>query len=262
MTNERIKKIHRLYGILLSLALVAAGICLMVACVGVYRNGEAPLYSREEVAAAFRPIAVPVYAALVLAVGGAVLHLLLPAEAERLRAPYRPARVLRSLRKRAVLTEEQKSVALRAQKTRRLHNWITALLAVAGAAVFLAYALNGANFPPADGIKEGLNDAMIRSMWVLLPCLAVPFAYGVFTGYYCRRSMEREIALLKKGAYLSAESTEQPTAKTKGGFPVTAVRCALLAVGLFLLIYGFATGGIADVLTKAVNICTECIGLG
>ncbi|MBQ9859332.1 MAG: thioredoxin [Clostridia bacterium] len=43
---------------------------------------------------------------------------------------------------------------------------------------------------------------------------------------------------------------------------MTAVRLALLAVGLFLLIYGFATGGIADVLTKAVNICTECIGLG
>ena len=108
----------------------------MVACVGVYRNGEAPLYSLEEVAAAFRPIAVPVYAALALAVGGAVLHLLLPAEAERLRAPYRPARVLRSLRKRAVLTEEQQGAARRAQKTLRMHNWITALLAVAASCLF------------------------------------------------------------------------------------------------------------------------------
>lgn len=259
MTNERIKKIHRIYGILLSLVLVAAGICLIVACVGVYRGGDAPLYSREEVAAAFRPIAAPVYAALVLAVGGAVLHLLLPTEEERLRAPYRPARVLRSLRRRAVLTEEQQHAARKAQKARRLHNVITALLAAVGAAVFLLYALDGSHFPPSDGIKEGLNDAMIRAMWVLLPCLAVPFAYGVFTAYYCRRSMEGEIALLK-GADLSGKPTEQPPAK--GGFPLTAVRCALLAVGLFLLIYGFATGGIADVLTKAVNICTECIGLG
>ncbi|MBQ8683609.1 MAG: thioredoxin [Clostridia bacterium] len=40
------------------------------------------------------------------------------------------------------------------------------------------------------------------------------------------------------------------------------MRYGVLAVGLALLVYGFATGGIADVLTKAVNICTECIGLG
>lgn len=261
MTNERAKTIRRIYGILLSLSLVVAAVCLMVACVGVYRNGAAPLYSREEVAAAFAPIAVPVYLSLALTVGGAVLHLLLPAEGERLRAPYRPARVLHSLRQRAVLTEEQQSVAKRAQKTRRLHSWITAALTVVGAAVFLVYALNGAHFPSPDRIKEELNAAMLQAMWVLLPCAAVPFAYGVFTGCYCRRSMEREIALLKKGAYLSAEPTETQAA-AKGGFPVTAVRLALLAVGLFLLIYGFATGGIADVLTKAVNICTECIGLG
>ena len=260
MTNERVKKIHKIYGILLSLSLAAAAICLMVACVGVYRSGEAPLYSREEVAAAFVPIAVPVYLSLVLTVGGAVLHLLLPAEGERLRAPYRPARVLRGLRRRALLTEEQLRVAKRAQKTRRLHSWITAILVAVGAAVFLVYALVFADFPPPDRIKEELNAAMVRAMWVLLPCVAIPLGYGIFTAYYCRRSMENEIVLLK-GADLSAKPAEAKPVD-KGGFPVTAVRYGLLAVGLFLLVYGFATGGIADVLTKAVNICTECIGLG
>ena len=33
-------------------------------------------------------------------------------------------------------------------------------------------------------------------------------------------------------------------------------------VGLVILVYGFFAGGTADVLTKAVNICTECVGLG
>ena len=260
MTNERVKIIHKIYGILLGLSLVAAAVCLMVACVGVYCDGEAPLYSREEVAAAFAPIALPVYLSLALTVGGAVLHLLLPAEEERLRAPYRPARVLRGLRRRAVLTEEQRIAAKRAQKARRLHSWITAVLVAIGAVAFLVYALGFADFPPADRIKEELNTAMIRAMWVLLPCVAVPLGYGTFTAYYCRRSMEGEIALLK-GADLSAKPAEAKPAE-KGGFPVTAVRYGLLAVGLFLLVYGFATGGIADVLTKAVNICTECIGLG
>ncbi|MBQ8627442.1 MAG: thioredoxin [Agathobacter sp.] len=39
-------------------------------------------------------------------------------------------------------------------------------------------------------------------------------------------------------------------------------RCAILAIGVFFLVYGFITGGTADVLAKAINICTECIGLG
>ena len=40
------------------------------------------------------------------------------------------------------------------------------------------------------------------------------------------------------------------------------VRLALLVVGIGIFAYGFFAGGTADVMTKAVNICTECVGLG
>ena len=39
-------------------------------------------------------------------------------------------------------------------------------------------------------------------------------------------------------------------------------RLILLFAGVGILVYGFFTGGTLDVLTKAINICTECIGLG
>lgn len=39
-------------------------------------------------------------------------------------------------------------------------------------------------------------------------------------------------------------------------------RLVILGVAITVLILGFAFGGYSDVLTKAVNICTECIGLG
>ena len=42
----------------------------------------------------------------------------------------------------------------------------------------------------------------------------------------------------------------------------TVAWCALLAVGLFLLIYGFATGGIADVLKVAVPLVVASLGHG
>ena len=40
------------------------------------------------------------------------------------------------------------------------------------------------------------------------------------------------------------------------------IKIAVITIGIVSLIFGAIFGGFADVLTKAVNICTECIGLG
>lgn len=42
----------------------------------------------------------------------------------------------------------------------------------------------------------------------------------------------------------------------------TVLRIGLIAISLVLIILGALNGGMADVLDKAVKICTECIGLG
>ncbi len=39
-------------------------------------------------------------------------------------------------------------------------------------------------------------------------------------------------------------------------------KLVLVALGLLLVVVGVCTGGMADVLAKAINICTECVGLG
>ncbi len=40
------------------------------------------------------------------------------------------------------------------------------------------------------------------------------------------------------------------------------MKAILVCLAAVLILFGFFTGGTADVLTKAVNICTECVGLG
>lgn len=40
------------------------------------------------------------------------------------------------------------------------------------------------------------------------------------------------------------------------------VRAVLLFVALLMIAFGIANGGMKDVFLKAVNVCTECIGLG
>lgn len=40
------------------------------------------------------------------------------------------------------------------------------------------------------------------------------------------------------------------------------IQWSVLCAAVVSLVYGFIAGGTADVLAKAVNICTECVGLG
>jgi len=43
---------------------------------------------------------------------------------------------------------------------------------------------------------------------------------------------------------------------------VRTVRIVLLTLAAALIIAGILNGGIRDVLVKAINLCTECVGLG
>ncbi|MBQ8951365.1 MAG: hypothetical protein IJ065_09500 [Eubacterium sp.] len=42
----------------------------------------------------------------------------------------------------------------------------------------------------------------------------------------------------------------------------TVIRCIILVVALVLIIYGLMSGGFRDVMSKAIRICYECIGIG
>ncbi|MBE6924309.1 MAG: thioredoxin [Ruminococcaceae bacterium] len=44
--------------------------------------------------------------------------------------------------------------------------------------------------------------------------------------------------------------------------PLNLIRFAGLALALVFIVVGIFNGSAEDVLTKAIKICTECIGLG
>lgn len=246
------KNIHLIYSIVLSVALVAAGICLIVACVGIYNSGDRP-FSREAVAAAFSGIAVPVYMCLALVVGGFVLDGFWSIEKKKTAPEKQYAAILAKLHAKANV---HTAPVVAQQKKRKLHKLITLVLLAVGGVVFLCYGANPANFAMDD-----ITGSMVNAMWWLLPCMAVPFGYGVFAAYYSRRSMQREIDLVKQAI---ASGAQAPKAEVPAHKPnrLFMLRWALLAVAVVILVYGFFAGGTNDVLTKAVNICTECVGLG
>lgn len=290
MTKDKNARIHRIYGIILSALLIIAGICLMVACVDIYKSGDKP-FSREAVAAHFSAIAIPIYLCLAAIFGGAVLQLLWPAESKKPRIIKQYDMILDRLYDKTDLEACDISVVREIgalARGRHVHSRIFAGVLALAAISFLMYALNGSNFHRTD-----INASMINAMVVLLPCLVITFGYAVFITYYIRASLEKEIALVKKAAADYPRKTPAPAltatdagadaspsismgatetvpisvsdtskASKSGDTSALVLRLVVLGIGALLLIYGFATGGVADVMTKAVNICTECIGLG
>lgn len=256
MTNALAKRIRTVCGWLLSLSIVAAGICLIAACVGIYQTGDHP-FSREVVAEAFSGIALSVYLCLGLVIAAFALDFFLPGEKVKPTAGKQNAMVLKRLHSKVDLNrcdETLRSGIAAQQKSRRLHRLITAGLLMLGSVIFLIYACNGGNFHQSQ-----INDSMVRAMGVLLPCMLPAFGYGIFTAYRSNTSMEKEIALLKQADARKSGAAPSPMPKTNR---IALVRNVVLAAAVICLIFGFLTGGTADVLTKAVNICTECVGLG
>lgn len=259
MTKENMMQIHRIYSILLSIVIIISGICLIAACISIYKSGDHP-FSRQAVSDAFSGIAFPVYLCLIMTILSFILDVVLPAEHKKSTAQKPYAHILKSLYSKKDLSqcdETLRNTIYAHQKARRLHSVIRTVIVVLSSGAFLLYALNGKNFDSSN-----INDSMIHAMYVLIPCLTVSFCYALFTLYYNEKSIKSELELLKQ--IPASDSTKAEDSETAGlsENKVSILRFVILAIAISILIYGFISGGTADVLAKAANICTECIGLG
>lgn len=250
---------HIIYSIILSISIVVAGICLITACVSIYNLGGKP-FSRESVTDAFSKICIPVYICLALTVAGFVLDFLYSRTDNRFNGHCKPYRyMLASMcakKDLAALSDEDSQTVTSLRNSRKIHFIIRTALILIASAVFLVYALNSGNYDSTD-----INGSVIRAMYIMIPCFTVAFAYSVFTLYYNEKSLRRELDIIKK--LPAANTNGSPDNEDPHKMPSRLIiRYALLTLGVAFLVYGILTGGVAAVLTKAANICTECIGLG
>ena len=257
MSAERAKRIRQLIAFAVSISLIVAGICLMAACYGIYTSGDRP-FSREAVAAAFEPIALPVLLSIALVLISLVADLLLPAPVDKPKFPRQYTQILLRLQNKTDLSkcpEDLSSQILVQRKLRKNLNRICLFLTAVCSGLFLIYGLNSNNFHQSE-----INASMVSAMARLIPAMAVPFAFGIFSAYKAGKSMDVEIGLLRQAP--KEATMEAQIGCNCGCSAATKIRRGILLIAIVILVYGCYAGGTADVLTKAINICTECVGLG
>lgn len=132
--------------------------------------------------------------------------------------------------------------------------WIEALLCAALCCLLAAGALRLYFGGTADG-TEWLytREKAVRTLRPALPLLLAILGLAVLG-----RAMGLKAESLPQAGPLRAPAAQ----KTPSEARLRAARLALLVAALALILAGILNGSMRDVLYKAINICTECVGLG
>ena len=257
MEQKKIKKLHLIYGCVLSALLILVAIVLIVSCLYIYNSGDHP-YSPVSISTQFQKISLLVYVALAAIIGGIAINLIFPIERDRPKAIKDELALLRRQQERAgILTGTYSQQAEQKQTGRHRLKLMCCIIFVAIMILPALYFLDVENFTVAQ-----LNQDIIKA---LLYCL-IPAVVGLTLCYccklYCDRSIRRESDIWKAAIKANATSPSQTKQGPDAKDHVLHLRAVIGIIALAFILIGIFNGGAADVLLKAIAICTECIGLG
>lgn len=269
-------RIRLYYGIFLSLLTAALGAFFIAQSVVILADGnwQQGAYNSEIVAEKLFPVSIVLYIWIAAVIAGFVLSLYYPYKEKTVKVFNE-----NSVRRRLAVRTPQGSGEEYDSKMQRVHleqrnRFIVYIVcaAVCFAAVIASgvYLLKSSNFASHDKSESMLNMLINVGPWVLIGFLAC-----LFTTFFEKFSITREITVLKQliasnkgNPVISADKSENKVwLKIKAFFAhkytKLGVRIGVGIIGVtFVLVGIFDTEGARDVLLKAINICTECIGLG
>jgi len=261
MSDKLKKRIHLIYGIVLSALLVLTGILLMASCVSVYKLGSRP-FTPENISAAFAKIAIPVWGTVGAVIVGGILRMLLHVEDSSPKAIRNQKIILSRLQEKLNIPscrQETVNSIKKEQRFRAVLRTVAVILCVISALPAVLYVFNVHNY------NDDLNASVIAACAWILPCSFIILGICMALAYLENASYNRQIVSVKK-ALAESPSKTNGTGTDKKHRPhfkiITGIRVAVAVIAFVFIIVGIFNGGMADVLTKAVNICTECIGLG
>ena len=253
-------KYGRIFAIATSVLAVLLAITLIVCCAHLYFTGGDQPYSRERVGQYLYWAIVPSVLAIISVISGVVYNVI-TGEIDAENAPRTNGEILEGYEKRynvaaldaetvAAIKRDKKSV-----KNLNIYFHLASALLFAATLIYLGFV--------ADFTVENLNADVIAALAVALPLSAIGILIQVPRIYLVENFSGHQITLIRD----SIKAHGAPAVKTKENAAkntdyTSIARYAILGVSLILIVLGIFNGGVADVLGKAVKICTECIGLG
>lgn len=259
--------IERIYCIALGVFCAAVGIAVICVAADIYYSGaETGVYYTREIAAdRLIKLAIP----CVLLVAAIIIGAVIPLAKQRVKPEAELGVKRLSSRMPADGSGEEYEAAKAVfEKTRklRLAAWLAASAVTAACVgVLLWYLLDTAHF--SLDTTASMLDLVAVAMPVTAISLAALVAASVANGVFAKKQLAALKTLIKCGNGEPRGKAENKILAALGfvassDITLWVVRGAVLVVAVVFVVLGVLNGGANDVLVKATNICTECIGLG
>ena len=279
------KYVRLIYGILLGVMTVILGALLIGFTFEIYNGGSDGLsvFSRAKVGKQLMRLLPAIVIWIVMVAAGFVLWEVFPEPKKKLKPDTRYT--LYRLKKRMPRTVEgdlQNSLnAVKHEELILKILWLAAGALCLGAAIYtIVYLANPSNFPAVENLSVPVYD-MVKHV---MPCVAAAFAVclgvAVYEGVSAKRQL-KEVTALTRGVkeaqpkpnkirvWLEAKSQSSKffafllkTFDFNVKHRVLILRVIVGCLGVAFVIAGIFNGSMREVFTKAINICSECIGLG
>ena len=184
MPENKVKRIHLIYGIFAAVLLVALGVALILSARAIYTSGPRP-YTRAAIGAKLIDMAPLLILNLVAIVGGIILNIILPLPRAKTKAVRDELVTMQKLAAKAgTPNEEQKKALEKLQGKRWLYPVLTAGIfgGLMGRPAF--YLLDRGNFPAADPTAE-----IMAAAFIVLP----PAIIGLVGCFICSLLIKKSI---------------------------------------------------------------------
>lgn len=279
--EKAVKIAHIVYAVLIVLLAVAVGILFIVSCVDIYKSAEVSPFTTGAIESHFRAISVPVIAFPCLVVIGFVLHYVFPLESKQKKIENTTVHDTLSKRVNLELVDLGTKKSIIGERYFRFGVSIGAVLVwVAAIVIILVFALNPLNYS-----KANVNGSVKDLALVIFPSALIAMGMSFVASLSNALSKKRELTLLKAAVKQNKDALSKVElkanclppfvtriqdfiAKAKSyiakyeNLSVWIARGAVFTLAVVFIVLGVINGGMADVLGKAIRICTECIGLG
>lgn len=280
MQEKTCKTVRLCYGIALSLMTAVTGALFIWQTLDVYLSGGSRPFTREIVIERLNRIAPAFWIWVVMVAVGFIIWEVFAVSCKR--APLKDdCYALRRLKKRMPQKVGESGLAsLKAVKRGELINLIVKLcaaaLCLAGVAYGIAYLATASNFPKTD-----VNGEMLNMAAHLAPCVFAALLILCGVTLYLSLSAKKQLPHVKQ-IIASAKADEKNgveaiyvtgntavadlygrwKALSNHKYFILGVRIAIAVFAVTFIILGIVNGNMRAILIKAINICTECIGLG
>lgn len=267
---ERRDKIRFSYSIFLGVFTAVIGILFLAEAAELYYSGVAALgadrgmYSRAEVGARLLDMLAPLILWILAILLGAVIYELYPAPKQRTKAD--PMALYRRLRMRASEEKDPDVYAAlkRAEKVRFAVRCFTVGFCLLAAVMCIVYLATASHFTSLAELNQNILHMVANVFpWVGAALVAL-ILEAVFEGLFAtkmlpelRRIVGSQVTLPKWKVQM-----DKVGAFFDNKWTIFAIRIAVFALGVTFIGLGIWNGGAQSVLIKAINICSECIGLG